>query len=301
MCGEIRHAHHHIKEEPNTATKTTKIVSTAHPPHAMDLFIAIAVVNQLNYTRQCLQSLGRAGVSDGSIVIVDNASTDGTREFLARQPGLRVITNETNRGCGPAWNQGVEAGQCARSEWIVILNNDVIVAPGFREGLLGFASQSRCDIISPGMIEGTLDYDFDSFALDYLARMSQAVRWGVASGVCFMVHRKVFETIGGFDEQLGQAGYEDEDFFRRAHKAGFQLAITGRAFLHHFASVTQKSIKSTLGVSESARLGNRDYFRRKHGLHWLRRRFERLFEQGRASFWSRTEQRRFGAALHMRR
>ncbi len=267
----------------------------------MDLRIVIAVLNQLDYTRQCLQSLGRAGVPTGNLVVIDNASTDGTREFLASQPGLRVISNETNRGCAPAWNQGVEAAQSACCEWIVILNNDVVVAPGLREGLLGFAAQSRCDIVSPAMVEGDLDYDFDDFAAEYLRKMSRAVRRGVASGVCFMVHRNVFQTIGTFDEQLGQAGYEDEDLFRRARQAGFQLAITGRAFLHHFGSVTQKSVKSARGVSESSRLGNRDYFRKKHSLNWFRRRFDRLREGTRILFWRRAERRRFGATLHIRR
>jgi N-acetylglucosaminyl-diphospho-decaprenol L-rhamnosyltransferase len=267
----------------------------------MDFCIVIAVVNQLDYTRQCLQSLGRAGVPTASVVIIDNASTDGTREFLAAEPGLRVISNQINRGCAPAWNQGVEAAQSARSEWVVILNNDVVVAPGFREGLLGFAAQSHCDIISPAMVEGDLDYNFDDFAAEYLRKMSRAVRRGVASGVCFMVHRKVFETIGAFDERLGQAGYEDEDFFRRAHKAGFRLAITGRAFLHHFGSVTQKSIKSALGVSESGRLGNRDYFRQKHRLNWVHRCFDHLREQTRAALWRRRERHRFGVTLRLRR
>ena len=265
----------------------------------MDVIFAIPVFNQLHYTKQCLESLNRNGVPDRGIVLVDNASTDGTHEFLAGRPDLRLISNPTNLGCSVAWNQGVEAAAPAR--WTVVINNDVIVAPGFRDGLVGFAEARQCDIVSPGMGEGELDYDFESFSGDFLRKMGQASRPGVASGVCFMVHRRVFERIGLFDTKVGLAGNEDEDFFRRARSAGFRLAITGRAYLHHFGSVTQKSVKADMGLSNSARLSDKKYFRQKHRLTWLRRQTERVQEKTRNAFWRWSERRRFGLTLKMRR
>ena len=73
----------------------------------------IPVFNQLHYTRNCLGSLNRDGVEDRNIVLVDNGSTDGTREFLASRPELKVISNEKNLGCSAAWNQGVEKAASA--------------------------------------------------------------------------------------------------------------------------------------------------------------------------------------------
>lgn len=264
----------------------------------MDVAFVIPVFNQLNYTRQCLESMNQAGVPDGDIVLVDNASTDGTRDFLAMRPHLRVITNQANLGCSAAWNQGVQA---STAQWTVILNNDVILAPGFREGLVQFAQEAGCQIVSPAMGEGELDYDVVGFARDFVARMSNVSRSGLAFGVAFMVHRQVFDAIGLFDTQLGQAGYEDEDFFRRARRAGFRMATTGRAYLHHYGSVTQKSVKASLGKDRSARLGNRDYFRKKHGLNWLRRRADHFQYKLRTTFWRWNERRRTGFSLVMRR
>ena len=68
-----------------------------------NISLVIPVFNQLHYTRQCLDSLNRAGVADGQIIIVNNASTDGTAEFLANRPQIRTINNPENRGCGFAW------------------------------------------------------------------------------------------------------------------------------------------------------------------------------------------------------
>ena len=56
------------------------------------LAIVIPVFNQLAYTRQCLDSLKHAGVADRQIIIVNNASTDGTAEFLAGRPEIRTST-----------------------------------------------------------------------------------------------------------------------------------------------------------------------------------------------------------------
>ncbi len=264
------------------------------------LFV-IPVYNQLDYTRQCLDSLNRDGVSGRDVLVVDNSSADGTREFLAARPDLRVISNETNRGCSAAWNQGVEAALAAGADWIIVINNDVVVATGFRDGMLDFATRAGCDIVSPAMAEGELDYDLHAFARDYVGRMAGASRPGVASGVCFMVKRSVFERAGLFDTQLGLAGYEDEDFFRRAQRAGFRIATTGQAYLHHYGSVTQKSVKANLGVPGKARLGNREYFRRKHGLHWAKRRAEKSWNAIRTAYWKWRERRHSAFTLRLRR
>jgi N-acetylglucosaminyl-diphospho-decaprenol L-rhamnosyltransferase len=263
----------------------------------VDALFVIPVFNQLHYTRGCLESLTKSGVKNPDIIVVDNASTDGTGQYLASQPGLQVVSNTTNLGCSAAWNQGIQAASPAT--WTIVMNNDVLVGPVFREGLVRFAEAGGWDIVSPAMSEGELDYDFGAFSGDFLKKMRAVRRPGLASGVCFMVHRRVFEKIGTFDPKLGQAGYEDEDFFRRASVAGLRLATTGSAWLHHFGSVTQKSVKAKMGVQDSTRLGNRNYFRKKHGLNWLRRRTERLQERLRNRFWRWNEYRQHGLTLHM--
>jgi GT2 family glycosyltransferase len=264
----------------------------------MDVTIAIPVLNQLNYTVQCLESLGRAGVPDADIVVVDNGSTDGTRAFLAARPRLRVVSNASNLGCSTAWNQGV---QTSTSTWTFIMNNDIVVGPGVREGLVRFAEENHRDIVSPGMGEGELDYDIEAFAKEFVARMSPASRDGFAAGCSFMVHRRVFDKIGLFDTKVGLAGNEDEDFYRRAKAAGFRLGMTGRAFLHHFGSITQRDVKRGLGIPNSARLSDSAYFKKKHHITWLRRQTDHLREKMRNKLWRWDERRRFGMTLRMSR
>jgi GT2 family glycosyltransferase len=263
----------------------------------MNYRIAIPVFNQLQYTAGCLDSLRDSGVPDEAIVVVNNGSTDGTREFLGRRAGIEVIHNSENRGCGFAWNQGVKA---AAAVWTVLLNNDVLVPRGFMDGLVGFAEAADIDIASPAMREGELDYDFQAYAQVFTRRMAAVRRLGAANGVCFMVHRRVFDMIGVFDEEPKLGGYEDDEFFRRARDARRRLAISGRAFLHHYGSITQKSMKACLREPLIS-LGDRDYYRRKYRLTWLKRRRERIRERILTTFWRQKELWRYGLTLREKR
>ena len=148
----------------------------------MDVTIVIPVFNQLHFTRQCLESLNATGCDDSMIVVVNNASTDGTAEFLSARPKLRVIHNSENRACAAAWNQGFET---SKTKWTIFLNNDTVLSPGCLESLVDFAEKNGVDITSPAMCEGDLDYDFAAYASDFVSKMRQVQRLGIASGVCF--------------------------------------------------------------------------------------------------------------------
>lgn len=261
-----------------------------------DIAVVIPVFNQLHFTQNCVDSLNRAGVADSQIIIVNNGSTDGTKEFLASRPDIRAIHNETNRGCGGAWSQGSRA---ANATWTVVLNNDVLVPPGCLEGLKKFAEGKKVDVVSPAMCEGECDYDWRAYAAEFMTKMKTVRRNQIAHGVCFMVHRRVFEAVGFFDEDPRLGGYEDDEFFRRAMRAGFRLAMTGAAFLHHFGSVTQKSMKSEQVMAKV--FERRAYYRKKSGQTWIKRKLIHLRNGIRDRWWRASEKKRFGHTLKERR
>lgn len=231
----------------------------------MVVAVVIPIHNQLHYTRLCLESLASHARHDLRLILVDNASSDGTAEYLASVDGATVIRNSTNLGCAGAWNQGVEAA--AGAEWIVVLNNDVLVPPGWLAGLLEAAAHWGLDIVSPAMREGECNYDLASYSADFVARMRSVIRRGAGLGVCFMVHRRVFEGIGGFDEAFQVGQYEDVDFFLRARRAHFRIGTVGRSFLHHFGAITQRSMsRSQPSLAYASK--NRAHFIAKWKRHW---------------------------------
>jgi GT2 family glycosyltransferase len=229
------------------------------------------------------------------VVVVDNGSTDGTSEWLKIQKGITVISNSENRGCAAAWNQGWRANGDA--EWTVILNNDVLVPRGALKRLIAAAEREGLDVVSPAMRERDQNYAFDGYATEFMAKMEAVVRRGAAHGVCFAVHRRVFERVGGFDEAFRIGQFEDSDFFRRAELAGFRLGTVGASFIHHFGSVTQDALRRGPKV-KPYEAENRAYFRKKWKISWWRRRWEKFTWARRRLAWRTKELAVFGCTLH---
>jgi N-acetylglucosaminyl-diphospho-decaprenol L-rhamnosyltransferase len=246
------------------------------------------------YTQGCLRSLAPDLAEGVTIVVVDNGSTDGTGEWLDRQAGIKVIHNSANRGCAAAWNQGCAA---APADWTIVLNNDVLLPAGWRSALLGTADRAGWGIASPAMREGDQNYDLESYARQFTARMTAVARRGRVLGICFAVRRVVFERIGGFDEAFRVGQYEDADFFRRARAAGFASGTTGASFLHHFGSATQNALRGA-PAAELYETENRAYFRKKWRLNWARRRWEHSVIALRLWVWRTRERLAHGHTLH---
>jgi len=237
--------------------------------------IVIPLYNQLAYTRMCLESIRTTVPEEVEIILINNASSDGTAEYLATLNGISVISNTENLGFAGACNQGIRA---ASGEWIVVMNNDVLLSVGWLEGLLAAARRWGLDMVSPAIREGEHNYDIDENARSLTSRMGGVIRRGAVSGICFMSHKKVFDGIGLFDENFRIGQYEDKDLFLRATRAGFNLGSVGSAFLHHFGSVTQKSIKAAK-VAKPYALENKAYFIRKWHLPWWKRALNRNLDK----------------------
>lgn len=229
--------------------------------------IVIPLYNQLKYTKLCLESLQSTLTKLPEIILVDNASTDGTANYLKTLTKVKVISNAENLGFAGGCNTGINA---AKGEWVVVLNNDVIISPGWLTGMLEAADYWKLQIVTPAIREGEFDYDIVAHAHELTSRMQRVIRKGQANGICFMAHRSVFDTIGIFDEKFLIGQYEDKDFFLRATRAGFALGTVGSAFLHHFGSATQKAMKHRPAPRPYA-LENKAYFARKWQLPWWKR------------------------------
>lgn len=257
--------------------------------------VVIPVLNQLPYTRQCIDSLLAAGIPESALLIIDNGSSDDTPQYLHERPGLPSLRNPINLGCGGAWTQGALHQP---ADWVVLLNNDVVVSHDLVAACIARAEALGLGVVSPAMVEGELDYPLPAFTTQFLAQMGEVVREGWFHGVCFAVHRSVFEAVGypDTDRQLG--GAEDMEFLVRCTRAGLRVGTVGAALLHHFGSITQKALKQELGVSS---LGDRHHVYRKLGMNWWQRKgFQRARRQ-RQRAWCAAELARYGMTLHMER
>jgi len=96
----------------------------------VDISVAVVNWNRREYLRACLTSLEAQRGADFEVIVVDNASSDGSAEMARSEFGVRVIANTENLGFCAANNQAFAA---ARGEYIALLNNDAEAAPDFPE------------------------------------------------------------------------------------------------------------------------------------------------------------------------
>jgi len=256
--------------------------------------ITFATLNCLEHTKKCIDSLILSGVKPSQIVAVDNASTDGTPEYL-KQLGLgAVILNRQNLSCGAAWNQGILAQQ---SDWTIVMNNDIVVAPNFANRLIDFAIANELKLVSPARIDGNADYDLLQFAEYSQNKTANAVRWGSSNAICMCIHWSLFSQIGFFRSNPTLLGFEDGIFYNEINKFGIQHATTGSVWIHHFGSVTQEHMKMVLGIkSNNVLIKVND--RKLYGQSWFERKLYRLKLKLAHQKWHSNELREFGLTLH---
>jgi GT2 family glycosyltransferase len=234
------------------------------------------------------------GLDLSRLVVVDNGSNDGTQDYLKSLSLGGRIFNSSNLGCGVAWNQGALALQ---AEWTIIMNNDVLVCENWFENLIGVAEQNKLKIISPALIEGALNYEFDDFANQAIKKMQQVLRLGGRHAVCLAIHESVWQEIGYFQPVPKLLGYEDTLFFAEVEKACIPCAITGASWLHHYGSITQTAMKQERGLSVNQGLGYR-YNYRLLQQSWLERKLKKMRCLRQEKQWREDELAHYAMTLH---
>ncbi len=196
----------------------------------------------------CLGSLLASTPAAAEIVLVDNGSTDGTAGYVRQAyPAVRVVALDHNVGFAAGNNAGARA---AASPYLVFLNNDTRVDPGWLAALLRAADADP----SAGLVTSRIVYmeqpDIVDSAGDGYLRCGGAYKRGHgapaadagtagevfgACGAAFLIRRELFERLGGFDEDFFMV-YEDVDLSYRARLVGARCVYAPDALVHHAGS-----------------------------------------------------------------
>lgn len=214
----------------------------------MKLSIVIPTWNHYDLLSACLESLKAQSHPADDIIVVDDASTDDTVKRITEEyPQVTVINRASNGGFAKAANLGLKAVQ---GDWILLLNNDMTLAPDFLAQLLAVASDdvqmvaplvlwrddpetiySAGDRVSVGGRPEAIGFRErrDAFT------MPETI-FGVSGGAG-LFHRTVFERVGYLDESF-IAYFEDADLCMRARLAGFAAVLAPEAIAYHVGSAS---------------------------------------------------------------
>jgi len=212
--------------------------------------IVIPIFNELKYTQECVESIRKHTPEMHEIIFVDNGSSDGSSKWLNKliksNSHYKLIENKKNLGFSKGCNQGIEA---ATGEYVLLLNNDVVVTENWLCGMLEcLTSAPHIGIVGPmtNNVSGpqkvpVVGYSSIDELTDYarVFRKKNRHRWipkRRVVGFCMLFKRQLIEEIGFLDERFGPGNFEDDDLCLRASLAGYHNVIAGDVFIHHYGS-----------------------------------------------------------------
>ena len=199
---------------------------------------------------ECLGSVVQRDDVENEIILVDNGSTDGSRELArARFPELRLVELGENRGYAAANNRGLAL---ATGEWVGLLNPDTVVPPGALRALVEvLQANPELGAVGPALVWPNEEPQPYSHGGDpsplYLARRAIGRLFGRAlhawaggslrrvdwvSGAALIARRAAIQQIGGLDEQFFLY-FEDVDLCRRLRESGWQIAFVPSVAIVH--------------------------------------------------------------------
>ncbi|KQX95408.1 hypothetical protein ASD22_15300 [Rhodanobacter sp. Root480] len=213
--------------------------------------VIIPVHGKLAYTLACLRSLARHGAqAPFEVIVVDDASPDDSATTLAQIDGVQLLRNPANLGFIGSSNAG--AAQ-ARGEFLLFLNNDTQVTPGWLDALLRcFAERADCGIAGSRLVypDGRLQEAGGLVFADgscwttgrFERRDASAFRYrretDYVSGASLMIRREVFQRLGGFDARYAPAYYEDTDLAFAVRHIGLRVYYEPASLVIHCEGIS---------------------------------------------------------------
>ena len=250
------------------------------------VYVIVLNWNGKEETLECLESLQRVDYGNFRVLVVDNASTDGSVEVVGeRYPEVEIIENSENLRYSGGNNVGIAQAMAHDADYVLLLNNDTVVDPSFLGRLVSAAAGDE----KRGIIGAKIRYYGDRDLIWYAGGRVDFARGGIShrgiryrdngefdkgcatdyvTGCCMLIARPVIEEIGGLDE-----GYyiytEDADYCHRAGEAGFICYYEPSARIWHKVSSSSGGGLTPFKVYHRVRSNFRFFARHARWYHWL--------------------------------
>lgn len=207
----------------------------------------ILTYNELDCTKLCIDSIRKYCFNNCyEIIVVDNASTDGSVEWLREQTDIVLIENKENKGFPAGCNQGIKAARPEND--VLLLNNDTLLMLNslyaLRMGLYNEEKTGATGAVTNyagnrQMIAKQFDKTEDYFGM---AEKNNIPGKGIyeqkAMLIMFamLIKRKALDEVGLLDERFSPGNYEDNDYGIRLLEKGFKCVLCWNSFIYHFGS-----------------------------------------------------------------
>jgi len=218
--------------------------------------LIIPVFNKIEVTRRCIEHIRSFNVKcSPQIVIIDNGSTDETPHILSKEKDILYIRNKENIGISKAYNMG---SKVAKQNLLIFMHNDVFV---YEEAWVAKIEDSIAKARNAGIVglygAKTIrkDGSFRGKTIVHSKRDAPSItkpieRVAVVDGLLMAIQKKVFEKIGGFNEEF-PAHYYDKDISLRSLTHNFFNYVVNIPF-EHLSATTRKAIQKDRQIRSEA-------------------------------------------------
>lgn len=232
----------------------------------MSTSIVILTFNKIEYTKKCIESIRKfTDMTKCEVIIVDNNSTDETRDWLIKQKDLKVILNDENVGFPKGCNIGIKAAE--KENDILLLNNDTIVTYNWLTNLNECLNSDEL-IGAVGPVTNSSAY-YQQIEVDYKDiegiyefglnhNKSNKELWEQRQkliGFCMLIKRKALDEVGLLDEIFTPGNFEDDDYSIRLIDKGYKLVLCRDTFIHHYGGASfskNKDYSAIIAKNEKA-------------------------------------------------
>lgn len=210
--------------------------------------VTVLNYNGKRFLKDCPQSLREQSYPNYEVVLVDNASSDGSVQFVKENfPEVAIIQNKEPLGFARGNNVGMQHALSKGAKYVALLNNDTVVESNWLEELVkgiesepnvAFCSSKILWIKDPRFLQGHADYR-DIFGYPVALRTerfhgSEVFEVFCVPGVSTLVKSEVIRTIGYYDSKLWPGGPEDLDWGWRARLAGYKSVVNPKSVVYHY-------------------------------------------------------------------
>ncbi len=216
----------------------------AAAPGGVDISVIVVSYNTAGLLGPCLESIEAAPGALPEVVVVDNASADGSADLVRRaHPSVRLLANPVNRGFGAANNQALPL--CS-GRYIVLLNPDAVLRPGALRELVAYMDAHPAvglagpKLVNPdGTPQDSVSYRYpgQKHARGELSGLGGTI--ACVMGACQIVRAELMRRLGGFDEDFFLYG-EDQDLCLRIRRDGYDIGYVRSAVVVHLGGQSER-------------------------------------------------------------
>lgn len=225
--------------------------------------IIIPTWNNLEYLKLCVSGLRQNSKYDNQIIIAVNEGLDGTVEWLESQEGIDYMHSDTNLGVCYAVNS---CRPLVAHDYIVYMNDDMYPAPDWDKKLfenilainddMFFLSATLVEPVknsNPNYVAVIQNFGRDAETFDSIAfndNYSELFKdkWRGSSWPPNVVHKRVWDLVGGFSTEFSPGMYSDPDFSMKLWNAGVRVMYgVGDSLVYHFGEKSTKRVKKNKG------------------------------------------------------